>query len=151
MWKISKCPSSIRHPDSNPWPYNHELSHMTTRPRLPPKHIRLFVNRKILISAKRFWSLYTFNKIKNNFIFNQNLGRLFIFRGKGWSKKSVKFSKNQLFKFDFDFVNFQWAETLLWFCIWCHLRFFHLQWIPCKRISNNSGLSRSNQRRFAAT
>ena len=31
MWKMSKCPSSIRHQDSNPQPFEHESSPITTR------------------------------------------------------------------------------------------------------------------------
>ena len=33
---MSKCPSSIRRRDSNPRPFKHELSPITTRPGLPP-------------------------------------------------------------------------------------------------------------------
>ena len=36
MWKRS-CPSSIRRRDSNPQPFKHELSPITTKPWLPPK------------------------------------------------------------------------------------------------------------------
>ena len=36
MWKMSKCPSSIQHPDSNPQPFEHESSPITTRPGLHP-------------------------------------------------------------------------------------------------------------------
>ena len=35
--KMSKCPSSIQCWDSNPWPFQHESSPITTRPGLPPK------------------------------------------------------------------------------------------------------------------
>ena len=34
MWKMSNCPSSIRHRDLNPWPLGHESSPITTRPGL---------------------------------------------------------------------------------------------------------------------
>ena len=38
MWKMSKCPSSVwQCMDSNPQPYKHESSPITTRPGLPPK------------------------------------------------------------------------------------------------------------------
>ena len=40
--KMSKCPSSIRRRDSNPRPYEHELSPITTRPGLPPSQALLF-------------------------------------------------------------------------------------------------------------
>ena len=34
---VKNCPSSIRHLDSNPQPFEHEMSPITTRPGLPPK------------------------------------------------------------------------------------------------------------------
>ena len=34
--QCEKCPSSIQHWDSNPWPFKHESSPITTRPGLPP-------------------------------------------------------------------------------------------------------------------
>ena len=38
---VNKCPSSIRHLDSNPRPSEREFPHITTRPELPPlKSIR---------------------------------------------------------------------------------------------------------------
>ena len=33
---VKKCPSSIRRRDSNPRPFEHESSPITTRPGLPP-------------------------------------------------------------------------------------------------------------------
>ena len=33
---LKKCPSSIRHWDSNTWPFKHDSSPITTRPGLPP-------------------------------------------------------------------------------------------------------------------
>ena len=38
MWKMS-CPSSKRCWDSNPQPFEHKSSHITTRPELPPNWI----------------------------------------------------------------------------------------------------------------
>ena len=34
---VKKCPTSLRHRDSNPQPFKHELSPITTRPGLPSK------------------------------------------------------------------------------------------------------------------
>ena len=34
---VKKCPSSLRRRDSNPRPFEHESSPITTRPGLPPK------------------------------------------------------------------------------------------------------------------
>ena len=49
--QCKKCPSSIQHPDSNPWPLKHELTLITTRPGLPTlsKQLlkQLFPDKKI--------------------------------------------------------------------------------------------------------
>ena len=37
---LKKCPSSIWRRNSNPWPFEHELSPITTRPGLPPYNIQ---------------------------------------------------------------------------------------------------------------
>ena len=42
--KCEKCPSNIRCWDSNPRPSEHESSHITTRPGLPPNHLSPFPN-----------------------------------------------------------------------------------------------------------
>ena len=40
---VKKCPSSIRHRDSNPRPSEHESLPITTRPGLPPQAILMLM------------------------------------------------------------------------------------------------------------
>ena len=42
MWKMSKCPSNIWRRDSNPQPFKHESSPITTRPGLPLSAVKFY-------------------------------------------------------------------------------------------------------------
>ena len=45
---VKKCPSSIQRWDSNPRPYKHESSPITTRPGLPPMMLLVFIANHLL-------------------------------------------------------------------------------------------------------
>ena len=57
---VKKCPSSIQRQDSNPQPFKHELSPITTRPGLPPKLFPLSFNLKVffLLSICHYHPVY---------------------------------------------------------------------------------------------
>ena len=60
---VKKCPSSIQCRDSNPWPFEHELSPKTTRPRLPPCHtiilqfFMLLGNKFSWLQVAKYWKI----------------------------------------------------------------------------------------------
>ena len=65
IWKMS-CPSSIWCWDSNSRPLKHELSPITTRPRLPPNHPCFFYGM-LLLSFNHLWpghQTYSFSLFK---------------------------------------------------------------------------------------